>query len=62
MSEIAQLLSTGEVATILGCSTAKIKRLALTGELQPAAKMPGKTGAYVFDASTVGAFVRKAHS
>ena len=40
-------------AQILGCSTAKVKRLAKSGQLEAAFKMDGQTGAYVFARSTV---------
>ena len=40
-------------AQILGCSTAKVKRLAKSGQLVAAFKMDGQTGAYVFARSTV---------
>lgn len=48
MSQPANLLSTKEVADILNYSIATVKRLALRGELPPAFKVPGKTGAYLF--------------
>jgi excisionase family DNA binding protein len=56
MSQSAQLLSTKEVAVILGKSKATVKRLALTGKLPHAAKVPGDTGAYLFDKAAVEAF------
>ena len=48
MSQSAQLLTTAEVAEILGKSTATVKRMALAGELPHALKLPGDTGAYLF--------------
>lgn len=61
VSQIASLLSTKEAADILNYSIATVKRLALRGELTPAYKVPGKTGAYLFTADEVERY-RKAAS
>lgn len=42
------LISAAEAAQILGVSVATVRRLAATGKIAPALKMPGKTGAYLF--------------
>jgi hypothetical protein len=59
MSQSAHLLSTAQVAEILGKSTATVKRMALSGALTPALKLPGDTGAYLFTREDVEA-VREA--
>lgn len=44
-----ELIGTADAAAILGVTLPTIKRLALRGDaLQPAVKMRGKTGAYLF--------------
>lgn len=43
-----ELISTAEAAEILGVSVATVKRHAATGKIDPAHKMRGKTGAYLF--------------
>ena len=53
MSQSAHLLSTAQVAVMLGKSTATVKRMALAGTLPPAIKLPGETGAYLFDRADV---------
>jgi excisionase family DNA binding protein len=53
MSQAAHLLSTAQVAEVLGVSKATVKRLALSGELPHALKLPGDTGAYLFDRKDV---------
>ena len=42
------LLGVTEAAEHLGCSVATVKRLARAGQLVPAHKLPGQTGAYLF--------------
>lgn len=51
-------LSTAEVAARLGVTTVTVIRWARAGTL-PAMKMPGRTGAYLFDADTVARFAAK---
>lgn len=46
-------ITTGEVATLYGVSRRTIGRKIATGDLTPLMKLPGKTGAHVFDASQV---------
>lgn len=53
MSQSATLLTTAEVAEILGCSVATVKRRALVGDIPYAQKLPGETGAYLFDRVTI---------
>jgi excisionase family DNA binding protein len=55
MSQSAHLLSTAQVAELLGKSTATVKRMALAGTLPPAMKLPGETGAYLFRVEDVEA-------
>jgi hypothetical protein len=52
------LLGTAEAAGLLGWSRAKVKREAQAGRLPHALKMPGETGAYLFDRVTILAVVR----
>lgn len=54
MSQSATPIGSRQVAEILGWSIAKVKREALDGALQPyATKLPGQTGAYVFDRDAI---------
>lgn len=56
-------MSTREVARVLACTPQHIARLVRTGELSPAFKMSGRTGAYLFDAAEVARYkdARAAH-
>jgi excisionase family DNA binding protein len=56
MSQQVHLLSTSEVAERLGWSRAKVKRAAKDGRLPIAGKMPGETGAYLFDSDDIERF------
>ena len=42
-------ITTAEAAEILGKTVATVNRLVLIGRLTPARKLPGKTGAYLFN-------------
>lgn len=42
-------LSTSEVAAKFGCDSATVLRMIADGRLMPAGKLPGRTGAYLFD-------------
>jgi excisionase family DNA binding protein len=46
-------LTTGEVAQHMGISRRTIQRLIQAGELRPTRKLPGQTGAMLFDAGDV---------
>lgn len=46
-------MTTRDVADTLGISTATVHRLVERGDLTPAAKAPGKRGAYLFAADEV---------
>ena len=48
-------MSTVQAAEHLGVSPRTVQRLVISGELEPLAKLPGKTGAYLFDAAVVRA-------
>ncbi len=50
------LLSTAETADRLGRSISTVTRLAESGRLPIAHRMPGKTGAMLFDVEAVDAF------
>ena len=47
------LIGSDEVAHKLGWSRSKVKREAKEGRLPFALKMPGDTGAYLFDAAVI---------
>ena len=42
------LLTTAQVATILGVSRRQVNRMVAAGKLQPAQKLEGQTGAHLF--------------
>lgn len=48
-------LTTAQAAELLGKSVATVNRMVLLGRLAPAAKLPGKTGAYLFDRTQIEA-------
>lgn len=52
----ADLLGTTEAAALLGVSVRTIHRIVTRGHLTPITKLPGSTGAYLFDADAVRAF------
>lgn len=49
------LMSSAEVAATLGCNVRTVTRMVPDGVLEPVQKMPGKTGAYLFDREAVEA-------
>lgn len=51
ITDIADLRNTAEAAEILGLSVRSVLRLVERGDLRPAMKLPGRTGAYLFDVS-----------
>jgi predicted DNA-binding transcriptional regulator AlpA len=53
VSQLDHLLSAAETAELLGYSVATIKRRAKDGTLPVAMKLPGATGAYLFDRNEV---------
>lgn len=55
-TEVAQPLSAVEVAHKFKVTPVTVHRWARTGRLTPLGKMPGLTGAYLFDPSVVAAF------
>jgi excisionase family DNA binding protein len=52
------LLTTAQVSNLTGWSVTSINRWAKDGDL-PAAKLPGRTGAYLFARSTVEQYLRQ---
>lgn len=54
-----ELISSPEVAKRLGCSLATVARLARSGKLPFAHKVPGKRGAYLFDPDVIDQFARE---
>lgn len=49
MSQSDHYVGSAEAAELLGWSRAKVKREAQHGRIPVALKMPGETGAYLFD-------------
>ena len=54
------LIGCVETARLLKCSRATVQRRALSGELTPAHRGPGKTGAYLFERADVEALAAEA--
>lgn len=54
----ADLLGTTEAAERLGVSVRTVHRLVARGNLTPAGKLPGDTGAYLFDAADIAMLAR----
>lgn len=44
-----ETVTTAQAADLLGKSVATINRMVLLGRITPHLKLPGKTGAYLFD-------------
>lgn len=51
--DIADLLTTTQAAERRGVSVRTIHRAVADGRLEPAAKIPGSTGTYLFDPAVV---------
>jgi hypothetical protein len=51
------MLTTGQVARLLGKSPRQVRRDAAAGKLPGAAKLEGHTGAYIFDAEVFEAYL-----
>lgn len=49
----AELIATSTAAELLGVTPRHITRLVDRGALVPALKLPGKTGAYLFDPEAI---------
>lgn len=52
-------ITTADAARMLGVHVATVSRMVASGRLLPAIKVPGKTGAFLFDPNDVAA-VREA--
>lgn len=52
---IEALITTAQAAAILGVHVGTVSRMVASGRLSPALKVPGKTGAFLFDRATVEA-------
>lgn len=53
------LLTSPQVAALLGCSTRTVHRLVTSELLPPAQKLPGPNGAFLFDANVVEMYRRQ---
>lgn len=53
------LLTSPEVARLLGCSNRTVHRLVISEDLLPALKLPGPNGAFLFDPNVVEMFRRQ---
>ncbi len=49
-------LTTAQVADLLGLTPSTINRMVARRELEPAFKLPGRTGAHIFAAKDIKAF------
>lgn len=47
------LMTAAQAAEVLGCSQRTVARMAEDGRLTPALKLPGETGAYLFEPAEV---------
>lgn len=54
-----QLLSPHDVAERLGIDRTTVHRRRLAGKLHPVMKVPGKNGAYLFDADYIDSLARE---
>lgn len=54
-----ELISTREAAQVLNCSRRTVERHVASGRLVPKAKLPGRTGAFVFRRVDVERLARK---
>ncbi len=52
-NEQHDIITTTEVAKLLGIDPRTVQRKAISGELPTVSKLPGETGAYLFDRDTV---------
>lgn len=55
MPDVVNLVSTVEAVAILGCDRSSISRWVSSGRLVPAHKLPGQTGAFLFDRAAIEA-------
>ena len=55
MSKVAAVLSARSVAERLGIDRRRVLRMVQSGVLKPVQKLPGETGAYLFDPADVDA-------
>lgn len=60
MPKKEHLIPTAQVAEILRVDVRTVHRMADDGRLAPAAKVPGRTGAYLFDRADVETVLRAA--
>ena len=56
------LLTSPQVAALLGCSIRTVHRLVTSEDLIPAQKLPGPNGAFLFDPNVVEMFRRQKNS
>lgn len=54
------IITTTEVAKLLGIDPRTVQRKAISGELPTVSKLPGETGAYLFSRTAIEALVVKA--
>lgn len=54
----SSLLTTAEVAQMLGRHVATVSRMVARGDLTPTVKVPGKTGAFLFSREAVEAIAK----
>lgn len=54
----ANMVSTRDAAALLGTDRNGVRRLLRSGDLEPALKLDGKTGAYLFDREVVEALAK----
>lgn len=54
----SDLLGSKEAAEVLGISRTSLNRAVRAGDIPPVAQIPGKTGAYLFDARVIDALAK----
>lgn len=55
MTETGEIIGSAEAAEILGVDRRTLTRMVADGRIEPATKLPARTGAYLFDRAAIEA-------